>query len=346
MPRFSSGLRYGTGLSELDAPRAATEYLWLRRSGSIGFGRLAADVWALVLGADDVVDFERLVDLVEPFGPVRRAAPAALIERKLQLAQQARRLFARRDMAEIRAGAERRLIEVVERGETARKELAIDHALGKAIDRAEPEPERQFLQPVGDELLVARPEHRQAITDHDPVGRCTVELAALAPCAAHHLGIMALAGHRIGGGIDGPQHIEIEEAVVDRRDQRVGHRMRKAHQIAVGSRRIDHDEVERPFDDADGIHELLELGVLVLRDLHGLAELDAAMDRQFERKTGAARPDAAIADITGEALLPAIEIDGGDALTSFHQGNGDVQRGGRFARTALLVAQHDDVSRA
>ena len=122
--------------------------------------------------------------------------------------------------------------------------------------------------------------------------------------------------------------------------------MRKAHQIAVGSRRIDHDEVEGPFDDADGIHELLELGVLVLRDLHGLAELDAAMDRKFERKTGAACPDAAIADVTGETLLPAIEIDGGDALTGLHQGNRNVQRGGRFSRTALLVAQHDDVSRA
>src|SRR5438046_160948 len=121
MPRFSSGLRYGTGLSELDVPRAATQYLWLRRSSSAGFGRSASD-----LGADDVVEFERLVDLVEPFGPIRSAAPAALIERKLQLAQQARHLLARRDMAEIRAGAERRLVEVVERGETARKELTID----------------------------------------------------------------------------------------------------------------------------------------------------------------------------------------------------------------------------
>src|SRR5882724_13363280 len=161
MPGFRTAW-LGTGLSEPVAPRAATEYLWLRRSDSIGFGHLAADVWALVLGADDVVDFERLVDLVEPFGPVRRAAPAALVERKLQLAQQARHLFARRDMAEIRARAERRLVDVVERGETARKELAIDHAFGKAVDGAEAETERQILQPFGDELLVAGTEHRQA----------------------------------------------------------------------------------------------------------------------------------------------------------------------------------------
>src|SRR6266436_5682508 len=160
MPGFRTAW-LGTGLSEPGAPRAATEYLWLRRSDSIGFGRLASDLGALILGADDVVEFERLVDLVEPFGPVRRAAPAPLIERKLQLAQQARHLFARRDMAEVRAGAERCLVDIVECGEAARKELAIDHALGEAVDGTEAEPERQVLQSVGDELLVAGTEHRQ-----------------------------------------------------------------------------------------------------------------------------------------------------------------------------------------
>jgi hypothetical protein len=47
-----------------------------------------------------------------------------------------------------------------------------------------------------------------------------------------------------------------------------------------------------------------------------------------------------------EALLAAVEIDGGDALTGFHQGDGDVQGGGGFTRTALLIAQYNDMSRA
>lgn len=37
--------------------------------------------------AEDVVDLERLADLIEPFGPVGCAAAAALIDRQFQLAQ-------------------------------------------------------------------------------------------------------------------------------------------------------------------------------------------------------------------------------------------------------------------
>src|SRR6476469_3738989 len=93
------------------------------------------------LCAEDVVKFERLVDLAEPFGAVGCPATTALVERQLQLAQQARDLFARRDMAQARAGPKRCLVEIVERGEPARKELAIDHAFGKTVDRAEAETE-------------------------------------------------------------------------------------------------------------------------------------------------------------------------------------------------------------
>ena len=70
------------------------------------------------------------------------------------------------------------------------------------------------------------------------------------------------------------------------------------------------------------------------------------MYRQFEIEAGAARPGASVVDITGEALLAAIEIDGGDALAGFHQGNRDMQGGSGFPRTALLIAQHNYMSRA
>jgi hypothetical protein len=46
------------------------------------------------------------------------------------------------------------------------------------------------------------------------------------------------------------------------------------------------------------------------------------------------------------SLLAAIEIDGGDALAGLHQRDGDMQRGGGLPRTALLVAQHNDMRRA
>ena len=47
-----------------------------------------------VSGAKNVVELERLVDLGEPFGAVGGAAPAALVERQLELAQQTRNLLA------------------------------------------------------------------------------------------------------------------------------------------------------------------------------------------------------------------------------------------------------------
>jgi hypothetical protein len=67
------------------------------------------------------------------------------------------------------------------------------------------------------------------------------------------------------------------------------------------------------------------------------------MRGDFEIEAG---PTPAVIDVAGKALLAAIEIDGGDALAGFHQGDGDMQRGGGFARTALLVAQHNDLRRA
>ena len=79
---------------------------------------------------------------------------------------------------------------------------------------------------------------------------------------------MALAGHGIGRGVDGSQHVEIEEAVIDRRHQRVGHRVRQAHQVAIRPGRIDDDEIEGALDRAHGVHELLELGVFVVGNLH------------------------------------------------------------------------------
>ena len=88
---------------------------------------------------------------------------------------------------------------------------------------------------------------------------------------------------------------------------------------------------------------MLELGGFVVGDLHGFAELDAAMHRKFEIEPGATGPGAPVVDVAGKTLLAAIEINGGDALACFQQGHGNVQGGGGFPRTALLVAQHNDM---
>src|SRR6266550_686332 len=112
------------------------------------------------LGAEDVVEFERFVDLAEPFGRVGSAAAVPLVEGQFQLAQQAGDLLARRHVTQARTGAKGCIVDVVERSQAARKKLAVNHAFGETIDRAEAEPERQLVEAVGDELLVARSNHR------------------------------------------------------------------------------------------------------------------------------------------------------------------------------------------
>jgi len=52
------------------------------------------------------------------------------------------------------------------------------------------------------------------------------------------------------------------------------------------------------------------------------------MHRQLEHKTGPPRPGVAVVDIAGEALLAAVEVDSGNPLPGFHQGNSNVQGGG------------------
>ncbi len=119
--------------------------------------------------------------------------------------------------------------------------------------------------------------------------------------------------------------------------------MRQTHQIGVGTRRIDDDEIEGTLDGAHRLHELLELGIFIVGDLHRLAELDAVVHGNFEIETGAARPRAPVGDVAGKTPLAAVEIDGGDTLSGLQQGNGNMQGRGGFSRPALLVSQHHDV---
>jgi hypothetical protein len=110
------------------------------RLHQVEYKRLNDRIHAMKSGlrrTENVMDLERLVHLIEPFGTVGRAAAAALIDRQLQVTQQARDLFPRRHMVYARVGAECCLIKVVERGQAARKKFSVHLALGKAIDRAE-----------------------------------------------------------------------------------------------------------------------------------------------------------------------------------------------------------------
>src|SRR5258708_39868981 len=114
--------------------------------------------------------------------------------------------------------------------------------------------------------------------------------------------------------------------------------MRQTHQVGVGPGGIDDDEIECSLHCADGVHELHQFRRFVIQNLHGLAKLDAAVNRALEVEAGAARPGASVIDVTGEALLATIEVDGSDALAILQQRNGDMESNGGYSRNTLFVA--------
>src|SRR4030081_941256 len=98
--------------------------------------------------------------------------------------------------------------------------------------------------------------------------------------------------------------------------------MRQTHQVGVGPRGIDDDEIECSLHCADGVHELHQLRRFVIQSLDSLAKLDAALNRELEVEAGA--PRRSVVDVTSEALLATIEVDGSDALAGLQQRNGDM----------------------
>jgi hypothetical protein len=140
-------------------------------------------------------------------------------------------------------------------------------------------------------------------------------------------------------------NIKIEEAVVERRNQRVGHGMGEAREVGVRTRGINHDEVLPMFDLGDRAGKTRELGVFVLIAARAFSACDAEMKRQFERQTELLRPPAAALDIVRKCPLARIEVDGRDALSRLQKGNSEMHGGRRLARPALLVPKHDDMRR-
>src|ERR1700723_419282 len=58
--------------------------------------------------------------------------------------------------------------------------------------------------------------------------------------------------------IDLTEHVKVDETVVKRCDQGIGHRMSKPHQVGVVSRRIDNDEIAIALHRAHRSGESLE----------------------------------------------------------------------------------------
>ena len=121
--------------------------------------------------------------------------------------------------------------------------------------------------------------------------------------------------------------------------------MGEPHQIGIVARRIDDDEIVAVLDRAHRLGKGGEFLRLDFVEAQPEAARDAIMHGHFELDAGALGPVAAVLDVMGEAFLPRIEVDGGDALAGLQQRDGDVHRGGRFSRAAFFVAKDDDMRR-
>ena len=99
-----------------------------------------------------------------------------------QLAQQASAHFLPRCtwLRMLGQRAERCLVDVVERGQAAREEFAVDHPLAKPSMERKPSRNDRSFQAPGDKLsLLRETDHRFSANIHDPVGGGAVELAVL-----------------------------------------------------------------------------------------------------------------------------------------------------------------------
>src|SRR5690606_32067458 len=130
-------------------------------------------------------------------------------------------------------------VPLVEQRQTRREKLAVDHALRQAPRDAKARPLRKFGKRPLDALHVARLYMAGAVAHDDPVDFLPpLERARLAR-VPDQLGIEAQSADLERLGIDLADQIEIDEAVVERSNQRVGADRRMTREEIVAARRVD-----------------------------------------------------------------------------------------------------------
>ncbi len=151
-------------------------------------------------------------------------------------------------------------------GQAKRKQLAIDHSVAQSRTDAEPHPPAQGVHPLVQPLAVARLGGGQAVAQHDPVDRLARGRRPVLARLPHRLGIetglLQIQGHRI----DLAQHVEVDKAVVHRRDDHVRMLVRQPRQGRVGAGRIDHHEIDPAGDCAQ--HALEPADLILHRARH------------------------------------------------------------------------------
>ena len=97
------------------------------------------------------------------------------------------------------------------------------------------------------------------------------------------------------------------------------------------------------LDGCDSLAEVGELGGLFLVPPGAFGVRNGEMRWQLEIDMAPAGPSAPVLHVMGEGPLPAVEIDGSQALAAFHQRHGNMHCDRGFSGAPLLVSDHDDM---
>jgi hypothetical protein len=108
--------------------------------------------------------------------------------------------------------------------------------------------------------------------------------------------------------------------------------------------RIDDDEAIPPGRHLDGFLQRPAAGRFFRRG-RIIDGSETEMLGYLEPAVELPRPNAAVLDVTGQASLPRVQIDGGNALPRFGQRDGRVHRHRGLARSALFIADDDHTGR-
>ena len=139
----------------------------------------------------------------------------------------------------------------VEQGQALGEELAVDDALAEAGDDAEADAAGELVERGADAAEVVRIDMLEAVAENDPVDALAGRLGALGAAVPDQFGIKARAGDLEAFGIDLADQVQVDEAVVHRRDQSVGLDDRGAGDRIVAAGRVDDDDVRLDREAAD-----------------------------------------------------------------------------------------------
>ena len=227
-------------------------------------------------------------------------------------------------------------VALVEQGQARGEQFAVDHAFGQALRDAEADALGQFGERAFEALLVAGFDMAGAVADHHPVHLATAilnrGLRTLEAGFPDQFGVERQATDLEGFSIDLPDEVEIDEAVIERGDERIGPGCGVAGEGIVAARRVEQHEV----------HALAHLGGEIVERFHAVP-LEHGEVHVGQGDAAAAFGFGAVFKVAVQGALARVKIDRSDPRALIGERDGDVHGSGRLASAALFVGEDDTV---